>query len=188
MGITVRVPPGRKPRFGPVPEPVNNPGSPTPVPPPPGGGADKLSSPILMTVGMCPGCKNLAGSMFVCGAEGPALRTTGAVSTTTRPRLMGVETVRAAGSPMVFHSGNNSKQPIISACSPNDVSVVQLRRVRWAQEVSTILSANMLSSRREICLLVWTPRTLKLSMRPQRKKATFSRGLLELSPAPRGVR
>ena len=62
------------------------------------------------------------------------------------PRLIGVETVRADGKPTVFSTGNKSSRPMITACSPNDVSVVQLRRMRWAQEVSSMLSANIVSS------------------------------------------
>jgi hypothetical protein len=180
VGNTGRVPPGRIPSGGPSPEPANNAGSPRPGPVPPEGGGED-STPILMTVGMCPGCMNLAGRILDRGAVAPPLRGAGAVSTTTRPRLIGVDTVRAAGNPMVFHNGNNSNNPMIRTCSPNEVNVVQLRRVRWAQGVSNILSANIVSSSREICLLVWTPRTLRQATLPQTKKAAFSRGLLELS-------
>ncbi len=62
------------------------------------------------------------------------------------PRLMGVETVRTEGRPTVFHSGKRRSTPITSASSPNELRVVQLRRVRWANEVSSRLSANIVSS------------------------------------------
>src|SRR5580693_4459515 len=92
-GNTGLVPPERKPRLGPAPELGNNPGPSRPVPDPPGDGGTELSSPILTTEGIWVGCRNLTGSTFVCGAEGPPLCTAGAVSTTTRPRLIGVDTV-----------------------------------------------------------------------------------------------
>src|SRR5579863_2711230 len=63
------------------------------------------------------------------------------------PALMGVEMVLLSeGSPTVCHKGNSSSNPMTTACSPNEVNVVQLRRVRWAHEVSSMLSANMMSS------------------------------------------
>jgi hypothetical protein len=146
VGKSGLVPPGRIPSRGPSPEPANSAGSSKPGPGPLVGCGDGSSPPIRMTGGMREGCINLTGGVLDRGTGAPPLRRAGAVSTATRPRLMGVETVRAAGSPIVFHSGNNSKQPMINACSPNDVSVVQLRRARWAQDVSSMLSANIVSS------------------------------------------
>ncbi|MGZ4815928.1 MAG: hypothetical protein ACXVZV_10995 [Terriglobales bacterium] len=46
------------------------------------------------------------------------------------PALIGVETVRADGSPTVLSNGTSSSTPIATACSPKEVIVVQLRRVR----------------------------------------------------------
>src|SRR5438477_2265727 len=63
--------------------------------------------------------------------------------------LTGVETVRANGRPTVFSNGTISSSPITTACNPNEVNVVQLLRVRWAHDVSSMLSANMVSSKRE---------------------------------------
>ncbi len=151
-GNTGLLPPGKIPSGGSPPDPAKSPGSVRPGPGPLLGCGEGSSPPIRMTVGICPGCTNRTGRTLDCGAEGPPPRGAGAVSTATRPKLIGVETVRAAGSPMVFHSGNNSRQPIIAACSPNDVKVVQLRRARWAQDVSSMLSANIVSSSvRSVC-------------------------------------
>jgi hypothetical protein len=146
VGNTGLLPPGRTPTGSPFPEPAKRTGSPRPVPGPLVGCGDGSSPPIRMTGGMREGCINLTGGVLDRGACAPPLRGAGAVSTAIRPKLMGVETVRAAGRPMVFHSGNNSRPPMITACSPNDVNVVQLRRARWAQDVSSILSANIVSS------------------------------------------
>ncbi len=114
-----------------------------PAPPSPIGCGDDLSSPILITVGTRDGCINRPGATVVCVAETPPARIVGAGSAVTLPRLMGVDTVRAAGNPTVFHSGNSSNNPRITACSPNEVNVVKLRRVRWPHEVSSMLSANI---------------------------------------------
>jgi hypothetical protein len=54
--------------------------------------------------------------------------------------------VRDFGNPTVVSTGIINSSPTITACNPNDVSVVQLRRLRWAHEVSSRLSANMMSS------------------------------------------
>jgi hypothetical protein len=146
VGSTGLLPPGRIPRGGPSPGPAKSPGPSRPGPDPLVGCGEGSPPPIWMMRGMRVGCINLAGRVLDRGAGAPPPRGAGAVSTATRPKLMGVETVRAAGSPMVFHSGNNSKQPTINACRPNDVNVVQLRRARWAQDVSSMLSANIVSS------------------------------------------
>src|SRR5271169_2160413 len=165
----------------PLSPPAGNP-VPMPVPVPPGACGEDSSVPIRMTVGMCDGCSNLPFEKLLSVTA--VLRipdASGAGSSASRPRLTGVETTLAFGRPTVFHSGSSSKLPITSACNPNEVTVVQLRRVFWAQEVSSMLSANIMSSSVKICLLVWTPRWLARAMLAQRKKAAFSRGLLELS-------
>src|SRR5579864_3386788 len=88
------------------------------------------------------------------------------------PKVIGVETVvRPEGSPTVVNSGISNSSPTITACSPNDVSVIQLRRPRSAQEVSSKLSANMMSSSVNSCLLLWTPREEMLAQRAQKIKA-----------------
>src|ERR1700680_918242 len=92
------------------------------------------------------GCITLTCVMLVCVAEAAAVRGLGAGSATTRPPLMGVDTVRADGSPTVFHSGNRSSSPIITASNANEVNVVQLHRVRCAHEISSMQSANMVCS------------------------------------------
>jgi hypothetical protein len=51
------------------------------------------------------------------------------------------------GSPTVVNSGISISDPRITACSPKEVSAVQLRRPRSAHEVSSKLSENMASSR-----------------------------------------
>jgi hypothetical protein len=84
---------------------------------------------------------------------------------------MGVDTVRPSGSPTVVSSGISSSSPMITACSPNDVSVIQLRRPRSAQEISSKLSANMASSSVNSCLLLWTPRIEMQVLRAQKIKA-----------------
>jgi hypothetical protein len=88
------------------------------------------------------------------------------------PKVIGVETVvRPDGSPTVVSSGISSSSPMITACSPNDVSVIQLRRPRSAQEVSRKLSANMASLQREVCLLLWTPQDETSPLPGQKIKA-----------------
>jgi hypothetical protein len=87
------------------------------------------------------------------------------------PKLIGVDTDRPEGSPTVVNSGISNSSPTITACSPNDVSVIQLRRPRSAQEVSNKLSANMMSSSVNSCLLLWTPREEMQSPRAQKIKA-----------------
>jgi hypothetical protein len=117
----------------------------------------------------------------LCTAEEPVVRGEGAGSAETRPKLIGVETVRADGRPTVFSTGSNSSRQITTACTPNEVKVVQLRRARWAQEVSSMLSVKMVSSnivssnigilQREICLLLWTPRRHAQAMLEQKNRA-----------------
>ena len=114
---------------------------------PPGGCAEGSSATMAMSVGTCPGATSLGLARLLWAAEGEAARGVAASGCTARrPRLIGVETTRADGRPTVFNTGNKSSRPMITACSPNDVSVVQLRRMRWTQEVSSMLSANILSS------------------------------------------
>jgi hypothetical protein len=48
-------------------------------------------------------------------------------------------------------NGINNKIPVITACNPKELSVVQLRRERCAHELSKRLSANMVSSREIPC-------------------------------------
>src|SRR5690242_19951048 len=84
-----------------------------------------------------------------------------------------------SGTPTVVSTGIISSNPNTTACKPNEVSVVQPRRPRSAQEVSNKLSANMVSSQREICLLLWTPAAMRLAPQLKIKKAALSRDLLE---------
>src|ERR1700686_4125426 len=142
-GNTGLVPP-RIARGSPSGVPEGSPVPSMPMPDPPGGCDVGSSTPILMTGGTRDGCIRRPGSILVWTAEVPAFR--GAGSGATCPTLIGVETVRTDGSPTVLHSGSKSSKAITSACSPNDVSVVQLLRVRWHQEVSSMLSANIVSS------------------------------------------
>ena len=109
----------------------------------------------------------------------------GGGSAVVLPRHMGVDNVREVGTPTVFHSGNSNSRPITNACSPNEDSVIQLRRLRSAHEVSSMLSANMVcsnivsSSVKSVC---WYGHHEHCRGRcRQKKKAAFSRGLLELS-------
>jgi hypothetical protein len=157
-------------------------------------GCAVASSVIGMVVGIRPGATNLTLSGFVGMTLARPVRGAGAGRIATSPRLIGVETVRAAGSPTVFSTGKRSSSPIITACSPNEVIVVQLRRVRCAQEVSSMLSANMLSvtiapsgvaslnivssSVKSCCW--YGHRKPKRGRRMRKKKAALARGLLEL--------
>lgn len=59
----------------------------------------------------------------------------------------GGESGRNWGSPDLGISGSSNRNAAAVACTPNEVSVIPPRRQRWAQEVSSILSANMVSSR-----------------------------------------
>src|SRR5215470_535115 len=93
---------------------------------------------------------------------------------------MGVETVRARGTPTVVNNGMVSNTPIASACSPNDVAVIQPRRERWAHEISNKLSANMASSAANLGCWYGHRQHGCQSRRTEKKKAAFSRGLLEL--------
>src|ERR1700690_1619157 len=84
------------------------------------------------------------------------------------------------GSPTVVSSGISSSNPTTTACTPNEVKVVQLRRVRWAHEVSSKLSAKifsanifcsgMVSSSDRICLLLWTPQSPRFGGVAENKK------------------
>ena len=53
---------------------------------------------------------------------------------------------RPSGRPTVLSEGIVSNIPITRTCSPNEVNVVQLLCVRWAHDVCSMLSANMVSS------------------------------------------
>lgn len=59
----------------------------------------------------------------------------------------GGESGRNWGSPDLGISGSSNRNAAAVACTPNEVRVIPPRRQRWAQEVSSILSANMVSSR-----------------------------------------
>src|SRR5215831_9607994 len=90
---------------------------------------------------MCPGYG------MICMPRGSVLRRIGGVAPRSLcPKLTGVETLRAGGKPTVVSSGTSSMSPTITACSPKEVRVVQLRRPRSPHEVSSKLSANMASS------------------------------------------
>jgi len=100
-----------------------------------------------MILGNRPGATSRATVTLFRKATGPVARGVAPIdSGARRPKDMGVETVRDVGSPTVFNTGSNSNSPMITACNPNEVIVVQLRRVRWAHEVSSKLSANIVSS------------------------------------------
>jgi hypothetical protein len=105
----------------------------------------------------------------------PLLRATpgvrGAGPGSLLPKLIGVDTVCPDGNPTVVNIGISSSNPMITACSPKDVSVIQLRRPRSAQEVSNKLSANMVPSSVNSCLLLWTPEAATRSLRAQKIKA-----------------
>src|SRR5438270_13343924 len=62
------------------------------------------------------------------------------------PQEMGGCRTRLSGSPTVVMSEIVSKPPRTAACNANEVRVVQLLCVRWAHDVSKMLSANMVSS------------------------------------------
>jgi hypothetical protein len=62
------------------------------------------------------------------------------------PHEMGGCRTRLSGSPTVVMSEIVSKPPSTAACNANEVRVVQLLCVRWAHDVSNMLSANMVSS------------------------------------------
>src|SRR5215470_15792035 len=84
----------------------------------------------------------------------PVFRTTplcgrGAGPGSLLPRVIGVDTVRPVGDPIVDNNGISNSNPRIAACNPNEVSVVQLRRPRSAHDTSSRLSANMASSSRK---------------------------------------
>src|SRR5215469_9099670 len=79
------------------------------------------------------------------GVAGPGSR---------RPKLMGMEATRVGGNAILVRMGVNSSSPTTTDCTPNEVNVVKLRRERWAQALSSKLSANircsnMASSQRE---------------------------------------
>src|SRR5712691_306930 len=104
----------------PSPDPGGKPVPWIPAPGPPGSCGVESSGPVLITVGIREGCINLAGGMPGCAVDAPQLRGAGASgSGARRPRLIGVETERADGSPTVFSIGNRSSKPITSASSPN---------------------------------------------------------------------
>ena len=62
------------------------------------------------------------------------------------PQEMGGCRTRLSGSPTVVMSEIVSKPPSTAACNAKEVRVVQLLCVRWAHDVSKMLSANMVSS------------------------------------------
>jgi hypothetical protein len=53
-----------------------------------------------------------------------------------------VDTVCTAGITTVFNNERRINTPTTTASKANDVSVLRLRRERWAQELSSMLSAN----------------------------------------------
>jgi hypothetical protein len=61
--------------------------------------------------------------------------------------ITGVVSGFKKGSATGRSNGINSKIPVITACNPKELTVVQLRRERCAHELSKRLSANMVSSR-----------------------------------------
>src|ERR1700691_4632851 len=111
-------------------------------PPGPSGGCNDGSSAAMeMIRGTCPGA-TILGTTVLRATVGAVVRGEAASGIRERrPRVIGVETVRADGRPTVLNTGSRSRSPRASTCNPNEVSVVQLRRVRWAQEVSSMLSA-----------------------------------------------
>src|SRR5579862_5834600 len=107
--------------------------------------------------------------------------TLGAGPGSLRPMITGVETVLAIGIPTPPSNETSSSDPISTACSPNEVSVVQLRREYWPQEGSSKLSANMVSSRINLFAAMDTTPNPPGAFR-QRNKAAFSRSLLGTFP------
>ena len=84
-------------------------------------------------------------------------------------QVTGVGRTRAGGNPTDFQSGNISSRPITAACTPNEVNVVQLWRVRWPDEVSSMQSANIVSSSlKSVCW--YGHRAASRSPRAQNKK------------------
>src|SRR5436309_14008283 len=93
---------------------------------------------------------------------------------------MGGCRTRLSGSPTVVMSEIVSKPPSTAACNAKEVRVVQLLCVRWAHDVSKMLSANMVSSSvNAACCYGHHQARFECLLRKE-KKAAFSRGLLEL--------
>jgi hypothetical protein len=98
-------------------------------------------------LGTRPGATNLALKLLRAATEEVMLRGVDAKGSADRgPRVIGIETMGVDGKPTVLSTGKSSSRPIIKACSPNEIDVVQLRRAVWAQEVSSMLSPNIVSS------------------------------------------
>jgi hypothetical protein len=116
----------------------------------PVGSDDVASLPRQTLSGMCPG--NLIRPLYgtICTDEPRNCSTGLAGPGSTLPKLIGVETVRARGSPTVVNNGIVRSIPIATACTPNEVRVVQLLCPRCVHEVSSKLSANIVSSSIEV--------------------------------------
>jgi hypothetical protein len=153
------------------------PGMPISASDPPGGCGAGSSAVMDMILGTRPGDTNIGLTKLFCTAGAPVRGMGASGSGARRPRLIGVDTVRADGSPTVFSTGSKSSRQIASICTPNEVNVVQLRRARCAHEDSSMLSAkivssnivscnmaslNMASSGVKFLLLLWTPRRRSL--------------------------
>jgi hypothetical protein len=112
------------------------------------GGCGEGSSVTMGTVlGTRPGATSLALKLLRAATEEGMLRGVDANgSADRRPRVIGVERMGVDGRPTVRCTGKRSSRPIINACSPNEIDVVQLRRAVWAHEVSSMLSPNIVSS------------------------------------------
>ena len=82
-----------------------------------------------------------------------------------------------SGSPTVVQSGNHQQAlRAPAACNPNEVSVVQLRRVRWAHDVSSMLSANMVSSSvKSVCCYGHQRTALTVALCQNKKGRVFTR-------------
>src|SRR5579862_5366945 len=85
------------------------PGIPIPrTPPGPGSGASGAAGPDVVEIvrGIRPGATKIGRTVLVGIGEACPLRGVAVAGRSGRPRVIGVETVRAAGSPTDFHSGN----------------------------------------------------------------------------------
>src|SRR5580658_2872659 len=107
---------------------------PMPTSDPPEGCSAASSAAMDMIAGTRPGATNIGLTELFSTATAPVRGAGASGSGARRPRLIGVDTVRAAGTPTVFSTGSRSSRLTTTACTPNEVKVVQLRRPRCAQE------------------------------------------------------
>src|SRR5436305_7350935 len=91
------------------------------------------------------------------------------------PQEMGGCRTRLSGSPTVVMSEIVSKPPSTAACNANEVRVVQLLCVRWAHEVSIMLSANMVSSSVNLLAAMDTTKLASSACFQRKKGRVFTR-------------